>query len=186
MDDKEIVALYWARDERAIDETKTKYENYCRAIAYNILGNREDADESVNDTYLGAWNSMPPHRPEFLSAFLGKITRNLALKKWRTASAEKRGNGELALALDELQECVTSGDLVVEEIQVKELATIIDGFLREIPEVERRVFVRRYWYTDSVRDICKQFGYGQSKVKMMLYRTRKKLLEKLMKEGVML
>ena len=186
MEDKTIVEMYWARDELAIDETKKKYEKYCHSIAYNILHNQEDADECVNDTYLGAWNSMPPHKPELLSAFLGKITRNLSLKKWRNATADKRGNGELALALDELQECVPSGSSVDEEIQVKELAGIMDAFLRGIPEVERRVFVCRYWYTDSIADICKQFGYGQSKVKMMLSRTRKKLLDKLIKEGVML
>ena len=186
MEDKQIVELFWAREEQALDETQTKYGRYCYSIAYNILQNQEDAEESVNDTYLGAWNSIPPHRPERLATFLGKITRNLSLKKWRMATAGKRGSGELLLALDELQECVPTGGFVDDEIQVKELAAIIDGFLRGIPEVERRVFVCRYWYTDSIADICEQFGYGQSKVKMMLSRTRKKLLERLIKEGVTL
>lgn len=186
MEDKEIVKMYWARDEQAISETKTKYERYCHSIAYNILQNQEDAEESVNDTYLGAWNSMPPNKPEKLSTFLGKITRNVSFKKWRNLTADKRGNGEVALVLDELQECVPAGDTVDDEIQVKELASMIDAFLRGIPEIERKVFVCRYWYTDSITDICKQFGYGQSKVKMMLSRTRKKLLEKLIKEGVTL
>lgn len=186
MEDKDIVALYWAREEQAIDETKLKYGRYCHSIAYNMLHNREDAEECVNDTYLGAWNSMPPHKPELLPAFLGKITRNLSLKRWRCETADKRGGGELPLVLEELQECVPSGSGVDEEIQVKELAGIIDTFLRGISEVERSVFISRYWYTDSVADICSRFGYGQSKVKMMLSRTRKKLLDKLEKEGIIL
>lgn len=175
MEDEQIVELYWTRDERAIEETDIKYNRYCHSIAYNILRNNEDAEECVNDTYMGAWNSMPPHKPELLSAFLGKITRNLSLKKWRSVTADKRGGGETALTLDELQECIPHSDNVHEAIELKALAGIIDTFLRGIPDEERRVFICRYWYMDSIADICEQFGFGQSKVKMMLSRTREKL-----------
>lgn len=186
MEDNNIVDLYWKRDEKAIEETKSKYGKYCHAIAFNVLCNHEDAEECVNDTYLGAWNSMPPHKPQMLGAFLGKITRNLALKRWRDKTADKRGGGENALVIDELQECIPCTDDVLEAIEVKELSNIIDRFLRNIPTNERRVFICRYWYMDSIGDISKQFGYGQSKVKMMLLRTRKKLLDELEKEGVTL
>lgn len=186
MEDKYIVELYWSRDERAIEETKKKYNGYCHSIAYNILCNSEDAEECVNDTYLGAWNSIPPHKPELLSTFLGKITRNLSLKKWRGKTADKRGGGEVALTLDELQECIPASNNIQEALEVKELAELIDTFLRSIPDDERRVFICRYWHMDSIADIGEQFGYGQSKVKMMLSRTRKKLQDKLVKEGVTL
>lgn len=186
MEDKDIIELYCARDEQAIVETKSKYDRYCHTIANNILHNNEDAEECVNDTYMGAWNSIPPHKPELLSAFLGKITRNLSLKRWRAGTADKRGGGETALALDELQECIPAADNVHEAIEVQELAAVIDTFLRELSEDERRVFICRYWYVDSITDICGQFGFGQSKVKMMLSRTRAKLLKRLEKEGVTL
>lgn len=184
MEDKQIIDLYWERSERAIEETASKYGKYCYSIAFNILYNNEDADESVNDTYLGAWKSMPPHKPELLSAFLGKITRHISLNKWRHKNAEKRGGGQVALALDELLECVPSQEKVDEQIEAKELAKTIDTFLAALKEDERRVFVCRYWYLDPIADICKQFGYSESKVKSMLFRTRGKLLTYLEKEGV--
>ncbi|MBQ7774901.1 MAG: sigma-70 family RNA polymerase sigma factor [Lachnospiraceae bacterium] len=184
MEDKQIIDLYWERSERAIEETASKYGKYCYSIAFNILYNNEDADESVNDTYLGAWKSMPPHKPELLSAFLGKITRHISLNKWRHKNAEKRGGGQVALALDELLECVPSQEKVDEQIEAKELAKTIDTFLATLKEDERRVFVCRYWYLDPIADICKQFGYSESKVKSMLFRTRGKLLTYLEKEGV--
>lgn len=186
MEDKDIVELYWKRDEQAIKETKNMYGRYCHSIAYNILHNNEDAEECVNDTYMGAWNSMPPHKPELLSSFLGRITRNISLKRWRAGTADKRGGGEIALTVDELQECIPAHSDVQEIIEVKALADIIDTFLRGIGENERRVFICRYWYMDSIADICEQFGFGQSKVKMMLLRTREKLLKELVKEGVIL
>ncbi len=184
MEDKQIVALYWERSEKAIEETANKYGKYCYTIAYNILYNNEDADESVNDTYMGAWNSMPPHQPDILSAFLGKITRRISLNKWRKKSTQKRGGGQAALALDELMECIPSDQSIDELIEAKELAKSIDKFLAGLKEEERRVFVCRYWYMDAVADICKQFGYSESKVKSMLFRTRGKLLAHLEKEGV--
>lgn len=184
MDDDKIVALYWERDEKAIKETENKYGKYCYRIAYNILFNEEDAKESVNDSYLGAWNSMPPHRPTILSTFLGKITRRLSLNKWREKNAKKRGGGETVLALDELMECIPSNQKIDSKLEAEELGKILDAFLDELPIMERRVFICRYWYMDSISEICEHFGFSQSKVKSMLYRMRGKLLIKLKKEGV--
>ncbi len=184
MKDAAIVDLYWQRQERAIAETKTKYGAYCNAIAWRILNDASDAEECVNDTYLGAWNAMPPHRPTSLSTFLGKITRNLSLKRWRTRSAAKRGGGEVALSLDELEECVPSADSAQEHLEAAELARMLDAFLGGLPEDDRRMFVCRYWYFDSVGDIAERFGFGLSKVKMSLKRTRDKLAIYLEQEGV--
>ncbi len=184
MEDSRIVELYWTRSESAIDETAAKYGKYCYSIANNILANTEDAQESVNDTYLGAWNSIPSHRPSILSSFLGKITRRISIKKWQELHADKRGGGEIVLALDELSDCVPSEQSVEQEIEVAELSKIIDDFVMTLPVTEMRVFICRYWYLDSISDICQHFGYSQSKVKSMLHRTRQKLLLHLKKEGV--
>ncbi len=186
MNDSQIVALYWARDEAALSESAVKYGNYCRAIAWNILHSDEDADEAVNDTWLGAWNAMPPHRPSILSTFLGKITRRLSLKKWRSRDAQKRGGGETALALDELMDCIPDGKSVDEHLQAEELTRIIDSFLATIPSAERQVFFRRYWYLSSISEISRRYGYSKSKTESILYRTRKKLLARLNEEGVFL
>lgn len=182
MKDSQIVDLYWQRDETAISETETKYGRFCFSIANNILHDDEDAKECVNDTYLGAWNAMPPHRPEMLSTFLGKITRRLSLKKWRDRSADKRGGGSVALSMEELEECIPSRQRTDDSIAVAELTDLINGFLESLPVEERRVFLRRYWYFDSISDISARFGFGESKVKMMLKRTRDKLLVRLQKE----
>ena len=186
MDDSSIVQMYWERNEEAIGKTKEKYGKYCYSIAYGILNNNEDAEESENDTYLGAWDSMPPHKPDVLKTFLGKITRNLSLNKWRDKTAIKRGAGEVGLTLDELTECIPATESIDRAIELKELGQIIDLFLRRIPENERNVFICRYWYFDYIADISKRYGYSVSKVKMMLYRTRKKLQIKLEEEGVIL
>ena len=184
MDDNAIVELYWQRDERAIRETRMKYGRYCYSIAYNILHNTEDAQECENDTYLGAWNSMPPQKPSLLSSFLGAISRRVSLDRWRRKSAAKRGGGETALSLTELEECIPSGKSIEESIDTARLAELISLFLQTLPDEESMVFLRRYWYFDSIDTICKRFGYGESKVKMILFRTRQKLLERLEKEGV--
>lgn len=186
IDDSSIIQMYWDRDEEAIGKTREKYGKYCYSIAYGILNNNEDAEESENDTYLGAWDSMPPHKPDVLKTFLGRITRNLSLNKWRDKTAIKRGAGEVGLTLDELTECIPATESVDRAIELKELGRIIDLFLRRIPESERNVFICRYWYFDSIADISKRYGYSVSKVKMMLYRTRKKLQSKLEEEGVIL
>ena len=183
MEDSKIVDLFWGRSENAIQEAAAKYGKYCYAIAYNILHNNEDADESVNDTYHGAWNSMPPHRPSALSTFLGKITRRISLNKWRDMKRDKRGGGETSLVLDELADCLSSGNDVEQDIETAELVKSIDSFLEALPKIERMVFVCRYWYIDPLSAICKQFGYSESKVKSMLYRTRGKLKLHLERDG---
>lgn len=185
MEDTFIIDLYWQRDEQALVQTQNKYGHYCYTIAFNVLKNNEDSEEAVNDTYIAAWNAMPPERPGILSAFLGKITRNLSLKKYRDMTAQKRGGKAKALApLDELEECISDGKSIDAELEAKELAGSINDFLETLKEDERRVFVCRYWYFDSIEDIAKRFGFTQSKVKMMLKRTRDKLQEKLEKEDI--
>lgn len=182
MGDNEIVELYINRDERAIEATKDKYERYCYSIAYNILGDAGDSEECVNDTYLGAWNSIPPNRPQVLGAFLGRITRNVSLNKRRYLSAKKR-DCEVLSALDELQQCIAGCENVERDVEEKELSKVIDDFLRKLPEFDRKVFVCRYWYMDSIADICNQFNCKESKIKMRLKRVRDKLCERLKKEG---
>jgi len=184
MEDSSIVELYWTRSEHAITETASKYGKYCYTIAYHILTNPEDAEESVNDTYLGAWNSMPPYRPSTLSTFLGKITRRISLKKWRDKSRDKRGGGEVALALDELEECVPANTAAEDEIIARELARTLNQFVAALPDTERAVFICRYWYLDSIDQISREFDFSHSKVKSMLHRTRAKLLFYLRQEGV--
>lgn len=183
MEDPAIVALFWDRNEAALAETQKKYHAYCYSIAHNILSDTEDAKETVNDALMGAWNSIPPHRPAVLSAFLGKLTRNAALKRLRHARAQKRGGGETALVFEELSFAVESKQSVEDELTVKELAQTIDRFLEEISETERRVFVCRYWYFDSIDAISAQCGFTPSKVKSMLHRLRKRLHKTLTKEG---
>lgn len=185
MDDREIVALYWQRNQQAIAETAAKYGGYCRAIALGVLHNDADAEECCNDTWAAAWDAIPPHRPDRLNAFLGRITRNLALKRLRSLTAEKRGGGETALALEELEEVIPAGKTLDEEIEERELARKLDEFLATLSAAERRVFLCRYWYFDSVRDIAQRFGFGESRVKMMCERTRKKLLLYLRKEDLL-
>ncbi len=184
MNDSQIVALYWARDEQAIAETRVKYGQYCYAIAYNILHRSEDAEESVNDTYLDAWNAMPPHKPAILSTFLGKITRRISLDRLRRNKAEKRGGGQVALSMEELTECVPDGKSIDDHLHAEELSKHIDAFLRSLPSAQRSVFICRYWFFDPISDIAKQFGYGESKVKAMLRRTLGKLKKYLEKEDI--
>ena len=184
MDDKRIVDLYFSRDEEAITQTDKKYGRYCYSIAYNILTNKEDAEESVSDTYISAWGAIPPHRPSVLSAFLGKITRHISIDRWRERSAQKRGGGEVILALEELEDCVADLQNVEMEYERKEWIRAYVRFLGALPATERRVFLCRYWYVDSVEAIAEKFGFSQSKVKTMLHRTRAKLRKQLAKEGL--
>ena len=186
MEDSQIIALYFQRDERAIDETARKYGKYCFSIAHNILGNREDAEEAVSDTYLGAWATIPPHKPVVLSTFLGKIARRTAIKHWQRSRTQKRGGGELALALDELSEFLSDGNTPESAIENAELTQLLNEFLKKLPKEQRTVFVCRYWYLDPIADIAKRFGFSQSKVKSMLARTRKKLCTTLQREGITL
>lgn len=183
MEDSRIVDLYWARSEQAIYETQRKYDHYCFSIASNILPFREDAEESVNDTYMTAWNIIPPNRPSILSTFLGKLTRRLSIDRWRNLSADKRGGGTVPVALDELAECIPSGSEPMAEVEAKELAEAIGRFLDTVPHTERKVFLMRYFDLAKIRHIANQFNMSSSKVKSMLYRTRSKLRVALQKEG---
>ena len=183
MDDKSIVDLYFGRDQEAITQTDKKYGHYCYRIAYNILTNKEDAEESVSDTYVAAWRAIPPRRPSVLSTFLGKITRHIAIDRWRERNASKRGGGEVSLALEELQDCVAGMQNVEMDYERKEIIKAYVKFLDALPVTERRVFLCRYWYVDSVEAIADKFGFSQSKVKTMLHRTRAKLRKQLAEEG---
>ena len=184
MEDKEIVKLYWDRDEQAIKESKDKYTPYCYAIAQNILFNKEDTEETLNDTWLAAWNAIPPHHPLVLSTFLGKITRRLSFNKWRNKNAEKRGGGEVTLSFDELEGCIPDQHSIRSGLSENLLSDILNSFLAELKESDRKMFVCRYWYFDSIADICERFAFTPSKVKSMLSRTRKKLAAYLQKEGI--
>jgi RNA polymerase sigma factor (sigma-70 family) len=185
MEDSKIIDLYWERNEKAISATEQKYGSYCYYIAYNILHDQEDAEESVNDTYLGAWNAIPPHRPNMLRTFLGKITRSISLKKWRDAHRDKRGGDEVSLVLDELSECVPSNLSVEDSVIAGELSVQINRFLGTLAPTERQVLLCRYWYLDPIDKISADFCFSNSKVKSMLHRTRAKLRAYLEKEGVL-
>lgn len=176
--------LYFKRDEKAITLTKEKYGRFCYAIAYKILGSSEDASECENDTYLNAWSSIPPHKPNPLSSFLAMITRRLSIDRVRKKTAQKRHNNEYVLSLYELEECIPDQQTINDKIETEELAKVISDFLKKLPEKECNIFLRRYWYFDSVKEICDLFGYKESSVKMSLLRTRVKLLEVLQKEGI--
>lgn len=184
MEDCEIVELYWSRAESAIDETDRKYGRMCGAIAFNILHNREDSDECVSDTYLKAWYAMPDERPALLGSFLGKITRNLSLNRWRAVHAKKRGGGEPEALLDELAECVPAAGGTAETADGLETARLIDAFLLGLDRQSRVFFVRRYFYADSIGYIASRFDASESKVKSSLMRTRNKLRAYLANEGV--
>lgn len=184
MEDMQIVELYWTRDEAAIPETANKYGRYCHRIAYRILHDECDSEECVNDTYLHAWNSIPPRRPDPLSVFLGRATRNLALDRSDRERAQKRGGGEYPLVLDELDECVP--DLRVPSDPTDELVIryTLNRFLSELPVEKRRIFVRRYWYLDSIQEIAQEYHVSPSKVKMTLQRAREELKKMLAEGGI--
>lgn len=185
MEDHEIIELYFARENGAIAETQTKYGGRLRSLAKNILHNEQDAEECENDTYIGAWNTIPPTQPKCFFAFWGKITRNLALKRFRHETREKRGGGEYVLALDELSYGLATNDRTEQPVETEELGKAVDVFLRGLSVTERTIFLRRYWYFDPVTVIAKRYGFSESKVKMTLKRTREKLLQYLKKEGWM-
>ena len=177
MDDKQIVELYWQRDEQAIAETAAKYETYCMKISQNILSDRADSEENVNDTYLHAWEAIPPQRPAILSAFLGRIARNLALNRYKAKSAQKRQGDAFALSLDELDDCAVSES----ETAAAELGASISAFLRTQSEEVRSMFVLRYFYCESIEELSARFRCGESRIKTTLLRTRRKLKEHLIK-----
>lgn len=183
MDDSNIIGLYQARCESAIAETAAKYEIYCRSIAFNILANEEDTEECVNDAFLAAWNSIPPYCPNNLKTYLGKLTRNISIDRWRRNHRHKNGGGEIILALDELGECVAGLQNTEQAVEDSEFFKAYINFLTSLPLETRCVFLRRYWYVDSVSDIARRYGYTEGKVKSILHRARKKLKTYLKKEG---
>jgi len=184
MEDAMIIDLFWARDESAIRETARKYGSYCAKIAANILKNSEDAEECVNDTYLRVWNAIPDERPSRFPPFICRIARNLSLNKYREQRAKKRGGDDFPLLLSELEDCVPWKGGTEAEFDLSQIAEAIDRFLDAADAESRVVFVRRYWYADSIADISERFGMSESKVKSMLFRTRNKLKFYLEREGV--
>lgn len=185
MEDCQIIELYLERSENAIKETKFKYGKFCFRIAHNILRNNEDAEECENDTYLKAWNSIPPNMPNLLLAYLGKIVRNLALQKYEYYSAKKR-NKDLELAFNELEDCIAGTYDIENQYNEGQLGRTIDTFLRSIDREARIIFVLRYWNADSVKEIASRFDISESKVKSSLFRTRNKLKIYLVEEGYVL
>ncbi len=186
MDDKKIVDLYWQRDEYALTVTAEKYGAYCGSIAKNILTNTEDAEECVNDTWLHVWDAMPPHRPIRLSVFLGKITRELSLNRYKARFMQKRGNGELALALDELDEIIATKCNTVEQmIEYELVGKAISDFLRKQPDKSADIFIRRYYHFCPIKQVSKEFSISESKTKSILFRMRKKLYAYLEREDIL-
>ena len=183
MEDNQIVELYWQKNTDAISETANKYGTYCFTVADNILHNFEDSEECVNDTWLHVWNAIPPQKPNVLRMFLAKITRNLSFNRFNAKNAEKRGGGEIIFVLDELSECLANETDVEAAYEGKELEQCIRYFVRALPEREGNVFVRRYFFTETVAEIAKRYGLTENNVMVILSRTRKKLKAELKKEG---
>lgn len=183
MNDEQILDLYFARDEQALVETDRKYGGYCFTLANSILHNDQDAEETVSDTYLKAWNAIPPKRPGIFKMFLAKITRNLAFSRWRAYSAEKRGGGEMELVLEELEGCLAAPSGVEDAMNAKELARTIRAFLDTLPEREQDIFLRRYFFVEESETIARRYGMKPATVLRTLSRTRMKLKRYLLKEG---
>ena len=183
MNDEQILDLYFARDEQALVETDRKYGGYCFTLANSILHNDQDAEETVSDTYLKAWNAIPPKRPSIFKMFLAKITRNLAFSRWRAYSAEKRGGGEMELVLEELEGCLAAPGGVEDAMNAKELARTIRAFLDTLPEREQDIFLRRYFFVEESETIAQRYGMKPATVLRTLSRTRMKLKRYLLKEG---
>lgn len=183
MKDREITALFRERREEALEAAMKQYGGLCFSVALGVLGDREDAREAVNDALLRAWNSIPPQDPEFLDAYLAKLTRRAAVDRLRRDRAQRRWSGEASLALEELGDILTDGRTAEDALETGELTALIGRFLRSRPEAERKVFLRRYWYVEPVSGIAADLGFSESKVKSMLHRTRKALGAFLEKEG---
>lgn len=183
MTDNEIIALYWKRDQEAITVSNERYGAYCFAVANAILSSREDCDECVNSTWLQSWNSMPPQRPNALKLFFAKITRNLAINTYRKNTAKMRGGTEFKASLDELAQCVPSKNSVESEFDKKVLEQSVNAFLKSLNARDCSVFLRRYFFSDSVKEIAKRYGLSESNTLSILFRTRNKLKEHLEKEG---
>ena len=185
MNDNEIIELYWARDERAISETDSKYGKFCRNLAMNILAVREDTEECVSDTYHKVWNVIPPQRPERFRAWLGRIVRNIALNLWNRNHAEKRYSG-METMLSELEDCVPARDNVEEEIDSKELGQAISRWLGTLTDEDRRLFILRYWNGIPLKTLAEQHGIGADKLAQKMLRLRRSLKAALEEEEIYL
>ncbi|MBE6656837.1 MAG: sigma-70 family RNA polymerase sigma factor [Ruminococcaceae bacterium] len=186
MQDEQIVALYWERDESAITATQEKYAAYLTKIAHNILDDPGDSEESVNDTYLAAWNSIPPQRPSVLSTYLGKLTRRISIDRWRRRTSQKRGKGEFALSMTEMEDLMTDREDPQSVLDAKVLGELLNRFLRTLKPEERNAFIGRYYYMDTLRDVASYCGMSEGKAKSMLFRTRQHLRTYLEEEGYIL
>ena len=186
MDDSKIVQLYWDRDENAISESDRKYGRMLNSLSYSLLSSREDAEECVNDTWLNAWKSIPPQQPNRLSTYLGKISRNLSLNRYKLLTAQKRGKGQVEIALSELEGCVPAQIDMEQITDEMVLVNAIETFLRAQPRTERNIFIGRYWYLYPIRDLAGAYRMSESKIVSLLYRMRNKLKLHLEKEGVSL
>ncbi len=183
MNDSEIVELFFSRDEKAISAANQKYGKYCSAVAMNVLGNREDSEECVNDALLKAWNSIPPEKPRNLAGYLAKITKNISINRYNNAQADKRGGGEIPLIYDELSECIPDKTDVERNFEQAELIEAVKAFLGKLSEGKRRLFLLRYWYCLSVSEAAERVGISANNAAVTLARTRKKLLDHLRKRG---
>lgn len=183
MDDEKIIELYFARDEQALAETDRKYGGYCFTLANTILNNREDAEETVSDTYIKTWNAIPPRKPQVLKMFLAKITRNLSFSRWRKLSAKKRGGGAMELVLEELDACIPAPGTVEDNLNGKELAKTIRCFLNTLSQREQDIFLRRYFFVEETDAIALRYGMKSATVLRTLSRTREKLKNYLTREG---
>lgn len=184
MNDEQIVKLYMERSEKAVSETYDKYSAYCNSISFSILQNSEDAEECVNDTFQKAWESIPPNKPNNLKAFLGKIARNTALNRLKHNNTQKRGSGQIDMLLSELEECIPDKFSVENEIYSKQLSQVINDFLEGLKAEKRKIFVSRYWYNRSIKEISEQYNISEEKIKSILFRIRKQLKSHLEKEGM--
>ena len=185
MDDNKIIELYWARDEQAVSESKLKYDNALIGISYNILSNHEDSEECVSDTYIRAWETIPPNKPFSLFAYLGRITRNISINLWHKKNAIKRNAGG-DLLLSELSECIPHSETTENIAEANELSRMISDWLYSLPADDRKLFIRRYWYGDSVDSLSKELSQSRSVVSGRLFRMRSKLRKVLEKEGISL
>ncbi len=183
MEDKEIIARFFARDEGAVQAAQQRYGAYCAAVAKNILQDPGAAEECVNDAWLKCWQTIPPQRPASLKGYAGRIVRNLALSALRAEKAQKRGGGQAQLALDELSEVVSGGDTPEGALDRQAFRSALDGFFAGLPENHRNLFLRRYWYLDSVEQLAKRFGMSKTQVTTTLHRLRQKLRVHLQQEG---
>lgn len=183
MDDSNIVQLFWDRNEAALSATEKKHGKRCRTVAENILNNREDAEECVNDAYLKLWELIPPNRPQVLGTFLCKLVRYTAIDMLRAKHRSKRGSGKIAVAFDELEECIPDKYSVENTYESKEIISEIEEFLKTIPIENRRIFILRYWYCCDLSEIAERFGTRKNTVSVILNRTRKRLREYLERKG---